>query len=270
MLVLNFHRVESFTGFEITRLSPARFRMLMDILADSRLRVAPLGAEPLASSSDVLITFDDGFASIAEHALPLVHERGWGAIVFLVADAVGTHDDWDVRLLGRRRPMMSWEEARRWSEVGIEFGSHSLTHADLTALSERRLLMELRESRMKIEDKLGQAVRHLSYPYGRHNARVRQMAQGAGYDAAFATDASIEDGVDRYAIPRVNVHNLMSTFQYRSLLRVASPAQGRRDRWFGQGRSRLYTSLSAGSAVVGNWRRQSHEVGGAHPTRVEV
>ncbi|MBI3872599.1 MAG: polysaccharide deacetylase family protein [candidate division Zixibacteria bacterium] len=234
MLVLNFHRVESFTGFEITRLSPARFRMLMDILADSRLRVAPLGAEPLASSSDVLITFDDGFASIAEHALPLVHERGWGAIVFLVADAVGTHDDWDVRLLGRRRPMMSWEEARRWSEVGIEFGSHSLTHADLTALSER------------------------------------QMAQGAGYDAAFATDASIEDGVDRYAIPRVNVHNLMSTFQYRSLLRAASPAQGRRDRWFGQGRSRLYTSLSAGSAVVGNWRRQSHEVGGAHPTRVEV
>ena len=43
--------------------------------------------------------------------------------------------------------MMSWDDVRHWSEQGMEFGSHSITHADLTALTDRALHDELKDSK---------------------------------------------------------------------------------------------------------------------------
>jgi len=253
MLVLNFHRVEPMTGLEITRLSPARFARMMDMLEGTGLQVAKAGGELLPSGAQVALTFDDGFASVAAHALPVVRNHGWTATVFLIADAVGKADDWDVRLLGRRRMMMSWPQAREWHQAGIAFGSHTSTHADLTALSSRALARELADSRSRIADELGCKVRYLAYPFGRHNARVRAAAEAAEYEAAFATGPTLTTGHDRFAIPRVSVHGLLTLFQYRRLLADAQRTGADRH-W--HGRDRLFASLSAGSAIVTNRRRR--------------
>lgn len=242
MHVLNFHRVESPTGLEINRVSPRRFGQLLDVVSDSGLSVGRPGRDPLKIMPEVLITFDDGFASIGEFALPQLRDRGWAAIIFLISGSVGQGDDWDVRVLGRRRSLMSWPEVRRWSEAGFVYGSHSRTHRDLTALSPTQLTHELVDSKKEIEDTVGCEVKLLAYPFGRHNARVRDAAREAGYDAAFAVSG--ESG-DRFAIPRVNVHSLMTASELRSVLLDNKPPS-----W----RTRLFTSLSAGSATVGNWR----------------
>ncbi|MEW5702801.1 MAG: polysaccharide deacetylase family protein [Candidatus Zixiibacteriota bacterium] len=253
MLVLTFHRVEAPTGLEITRVGPRRFARLVTILRDTGLQVAAVGSDPLADGADVVLTFDDGFASAAENALPVIREQGWTAIVFLIAGAIGKDDDWDVRILGRKRSMMTWAQAREWSQAGIEFGSHTVTHADLTALSSRALERELAESRQRISDELGAPVRYLAYPFGRHHERVRAAAREAGYAAAFASDATLDTGDDRFAISRVTVHGLMTLFQYRRLLAQAVDASSRS--WFGRARTRLFTSLSAGSAIATDLRR---------------
>lgn len=263
MLILNFHRVEPPTGLEITRLAPARFRTVLDAISTSGLPVAGRGADPLAAGSRILLTFDDGFESISQHALPELSGRGWGAIVFLIAGSVGKNDDWDVRLLGRKRPMMTWNDIKSWAADGMEFGSHTRSHADLTALSPRALRAELADSKSQLEQQLARPVRFLAYPYGRHNAQVRDAVAEAGYAAAFSTGGRLWDGHSPLEIPRVGINGMTSLLELRSVIR-SEFAQGRgegmdwRRRWHG----RIFESLNAGSAAVGNWRRansrQSH------------
>jgi len=211
----------------------------------------PVAPDP--ADQRVTLTFDDGLACIGQHALPELQTRGWGGIVFLIPSAMGGPDNWDVRILGRPRPMMTWDEARAWAACGIEFGSHSMTHPDLTLLSPRSLTAELTDSRTMIEDNLGKPVRYLSYPYGRHSERVRQAARDAGYEAAFAITPSADAPNDAFAIPRLMVGGLTTLQEVSEALRES---QGRRA-WSGPAswKRRFVHSLNAGSATVSAWRR---------------
>lgn len=245
MLVLGFHRIEPPTGLEITRIGPARFaRFLAMIDAFSLTADGPRAA---------MLTFDDGYRSVSENALPMLAERGRGAVVFLIAGSAGKTDDWDVSRLGPKRRLMSWDEARDWSGKGIEFGSHTITHPDLTALSQRNLETELRVSKTMIEDQLECPVRSLAYPFGRHNARVRAGAQEAGYEAAFATGTGLAG--DTFAIPRAMIHGLTTLAEFRAILRKAGQGEESQPTHQGSWRSRFFQSLNAGSATVNNWRR---------------
>lgn len=256
MLILNFHRVEPPSGLEITRLAPSRFRRILDMIGASGLRVAGPGRDLLAPENRVLLTFDDGFRSIAQHALPELQRRGWGAIVFLIAGFIGKNDDWDVRLLGRKRPMMNWSEIKSWADAGIEFGSHTVSHADLTALSPDGLRTELIDSKTCLEQSLTSPVKFLAYPFGRHSSSVREAAVQSGYAATFATGGRLWNRQSRWDMPRVGINAMTSLLEIRSMLRMETE-QGRgegtdwRRRWHG----RIFESLSAGSAAVGNWRR---------------
>lgn len=255
MLVLNFHRVETATGFEITRLSPGRLERFLDLIQTSGLRVARPDDGIQMGGHDILLTFDDGFESIAEFALPRIVRRGWSALVFLVAGSVSGYDDWDVRILGRRRRMLSWDQVRAWSRCGICFGSHTMTHADPTALSERALRFELRTSKELIEDELGRRIEYLSYPFGRHNTRVRAIAGECGYRAAFATSGGLSSG-NTFALPRTTVNGLMTLSQFTSILSSATqPGTTRRAHAMTRDIHRFLEQLNAGSATVINWRR---------------
>lgn len=258
MIVLNFHRVEPPTGLEINRVSRKRFGQLLETVEKTGLSVGRPGRDPMKVMPEALITFDDGFASIGDSALPQLQQRNWGAVMFLISGFIGRKDDWDVRVLGRSRPLMSWPQVRQWSDAGFVLGSHTRTHRDLTALAPLQLKQELTESKSKIEDAIGREVTLLSYPFGRHNARVRDAAREAGYDAAFAISG--EPG-DRFAIPRVNVHSLMTTSELRSVL-----LDNKLPSW----RTRLFTSLSAGSATVNNWKSHLFEAKSDVGTRPAV
>src|SRR5262249_28591005 len=70
------------------------------------------------------------------------------------------------------RTSLSWEEvgtARAW---GIRFGSHSVSHPNLTRLEDDRLAEELEESRQVVEARAGGGGRVLAYPNGDHDRRV--------------------------------------------------------------------------------------------------
>jgi len=264
VLVLNFHRIEPPSGLEINRLGPARFRRVLDLIDRTGLGVAKTGTDSLAAGNEVLLTFDDGFASVARNALPELQYRRWGAIVFLIAASVGTTDDWEVRLIGRPRMMMDWDDICEWSKAGIEFGSHTMTHADLTSLTDRALRVELSESKAVLEGKLGRTVRYLSYPFGRHNVRVRDAARQAGYEAAFATGGTDWDRCDHWAIPRIGINALTSMFEIQSMLQAAADRGGAEgETWRRYWHGRVFEALNAGSAAVGNWRRSRQTRNGA-------
>ncbi|HEY8164277.1 MAG TPA: polysaccharide deacetylase family protein, partial [Gemmatimonadaceae bacterium] len=145
----------------------------LDFLDESRA----LPRKPL------LITFDDGYASLRDHALPTITRAGWSATVFVPTALIGNAIRREDRPSAEGLPLMDRREICEWAERGIEFGAHSRTHRDLTALEDSDLDDEVRGSRKELEDATGRAVRAFAYPYGKSDARVARAVREA-YDAA--------------------------------------------------------------------------------------
>jgi peptidoglycan/xylan/chitin deacetylase (PgdA/CDA1 family) len=165
----------------------------------------------------VSLTFDDGFSSLYDYALPVLSRHAFPATVFLVAQTLipsGQRVDWvDIP------PMYELEtldinQVREMQAAGVRFESHSYSHADLTTLSFEDCVRDLRDSRELLESLLGHPVTLLAYPRGRHNQAVRSAAQRAGYSHAF-TLPEAKEPTGPYAVPRVGVYRGNSLMELR-------------------------------------------------------
>jgi peptidoglycan/xylan/chitin deacetylase (PgdA/CDA1 family) len=166
------------------------------------------------------LTFDDGFAGLYEHALPIITAHRLPVTVFLVAQTLteaGQTVDWiddppefELRTLGR-------DQVLEMQAAGVDFQSHSYSHADLTTLSFDRCVRDLRDSRELLESLLGAPVRLLAYPRGRHDDGVRAAAARAGYTHAFTLPEKSEP-LGPYAVPRVGIYrgNSVRNLQLKS------------------------------------------------------
>ena len=86
-------------------------------------------------------------------------------------------------------PVMTGGQMRSLRQMGMEVGSHTVTHVVLTHLDRRRALEELTSSKVRLEDCLGESVTSFCYPRGKFNRRVRGWAAEAGYRSARTTVA---------------------------------------------------------------------------------
>jgi peptidoglycan/xylan/chitin deacetylase (PgdA/CDA1 family) len=148
----------------------------------------PLPAKP------ILLTFDDGYADMAQCALPILKQYGFGGLVFVVSSFIGHTNQWDEAQGYPSVPLMTAEQIRRWARQGMEFGAHSRTHVDLTRLGPERLEEEVAGSGKELEEILQTRITSFAYPCGLVNAEVRQ-AVGKGFDLSF----TIEEGLNTSA-----------------------------------------------------------------------
>jgi peptidoglycan/xylan/chitin deacetylase (PgdA/CDA1 family) len=197
-LVLMYHRVgHAMNDWERRYcVDPSQFSAHMHALRDRGFRAVDIdrfaawmaGHEELPAGS-FLLTFDDGFQGVYEHARPVLQALGWPATVFIVSGLIGGEDVWDEanNPARRRHRLLNHAQIEQMWREGFSFQSHSRHHADLTRLDDERLAEELEGSRFDIERLLEAPVRYLAFPYGRFDARVQQAARSAGYGLAFST-----------------------------------------------------------------------------------
>jgi peptidoglycan/xylan/chitin deacetylase (PgdA/CDA1 family) len=153
----------------------------------------------------VVLTFDDGYRDFGTAAWPLLKRYGFGAVVFLVAGQLGAASRWDAAH-GDEAPLMSLEEIRALAAEGVAFGSHTVSHADITGIPLEAAAREALRSRRLLEDALGRPVRLLSYPYGAADEAVAHLAGAAGYAGAVTCEAraaTLAD--DPLLLPRIEV-----------------------------------------------------------------
>lgn len=135
----------------------------------------------------VVLTFDDGFRNFYTEAFPILSKYRFSATVFVVTDFCGKHNDWPGNPDNfPRTKLLSWKEIKELDARGIEIGSHTRTHQDLTRLSEIEITAELLGSITAIADKLGRKPATFAYPFGKVDVRSRRLVEEY-FDAACST-----------------------------------------------------------------------------------
>lgn len=207
--ILMYHSVDR-SGSTIS-VTPENFRRQMRYFASKGWHSISLGqlASHLSDNTPLpprafVITFDDGFESVAREAWPVMREHGFSGTVFLATGYVNAAATWSGDPLLARMRIMDWESVRKLAAEGMEFGSHAITHPFLTKCSDAELIRELRESRDAIRSATGQAVDTFCYPYGDYNERVIEAVQQAGYRAATTIySGNRHSATSLYALSRV-------------------------------------------------------------------
>ncbi|MBI2300809.1 MAG: polysaccharide deacetylase family protein [Armatimonadetes bacterium] len=125
----------------------------------------------------ILLTFDDGYASVYRLVYPRLKERGWPATFFIVTSTVGRKTTKD---------HVTWDQIREMQATGLfDFQAHTVTHPLLPSVSDQQLRHEVFDSRDTLEAELGQPVQFFCYPSGEHDGRVVEMLKQAGFVASF-------------------------------------------------------------------------------------
>lgn len=241
-LVLCYHSVSP--GFpDRTNVTPEAFATQVRGLAARGYRGVTFRDAVLGGPAGrvLAVTFDDAYASVLEHALPVLADLGIPGSVYPVTDLVGGAapmawpgiDGWiggphERELLG-----MGWDGLRTLADAGWEVGSHTCGHPWLPACDDARLEEELVRSRAEIEERLGVTCDTLAYPYGGVDPRVIAAARDAGYAAAGAI-ASVRTG-DPLDHPRVGIYAVDTgwrfTLKASAAVRRVRALTGRRGDW---------------------------------------
>jgi peptidoglycan/xylan/chitin deacetylase (PgdA/CDA1 family) len=186
--------------------SPRRFAEQMAWLERCGLRGVGVGSLIDAMREGggrglVGITFDDGYASVLESALPELKRRDFGATVFILSERLGCTNDWDV---GPTWPLLGAHEVRTLAASGIEIGSHGSTHLRLAGATAEQLASEVHGSRHTLAGLVGTEIRGFAYPYGSFDGAARRAVRDSGYHYACAVGAPRSER-GSMALPRIYI-----------------------------------------------------------------
>lgn len=164
------------------------FRAQMQALKDANIPVISMAdviawkkGEKNIPDEAVVITLDDGWIGVYEHAYPILKEFNYPFTLYLYKNYVGT---------GGRS--MTVDQIKEMLANGGELGSHTLSHKPLAGSKrgmtpekyQEWLTAEIYESKKWLEATFNMPCLTLAYPYGNKNEEVVKMAMEAGYEAA--------------------------------------------------------------------------------------
>ncbi len=213
--ILTYHSIDD--SGSVISMPPATFRRHMDFLAQAGIPVVPLD-QALTQPGSVAITFDDGFANLIDHAVPVLAEHNFPATIFLVSSYCGGQNNWPGQSYDKASilPLMSWDEAAALPP-DITLGAHTVNHPDLTRLSAEECERELRDCQTEIEQRLGRPARWVAYPYGSSSVQVQQIASRY-FDLAVGTTLNFVSAHPNVMnLPRIDTYYLRESFPIERL-----------------------------------------------------
>ncbi|MGH9793616.1 MAG: polysaccharide deacetylase family protein [Candidatus Acidiferrales bacterium] len=224
-VILTYHSVSA--GDSPLKISPALFTEQMEWLTANATVV---GLDHLIGQGmrtpgqpTVVLTFDDGYADFHAHAAPVLLRLKLPAMVFLPTAYIGRTNDWPGQPAWvKEEPLMTWDQVKELADAGVEFGSHTVNHPDLTQLAHADLERELAESRREIEQRTGRKAAHFCYPYGKWSRAVRDATMRHYVSACTTIAGALREpsgwaGDDHGLLPRVDAHYVRNPRLFRTM-----------------------------------------------------
>lgn len=129
------------------------------------------------------ITFDDGFISVMNNALPVLEKYKLPATIFVPTKFIGTVPIWNTSSkydISNER-VMSETELKSLNRDLFSIGSHTVSHKSLTSLAWEDLNFEITKSKETLERILDYQINSISFPHGAFNYEVIEVSKSAGY-----------------------------------------------------------------------------------------
>jgi peptidoglycan/xylan/chitin deacetylase (PgdA/CDA1 family) len=169
---------------------------------------------------NILVTFDDGYASWSTVCLPVLERYGVKALFFInsgIPELYGNEAERNAylknNLLLSPHTTLSWDDVLSLRGAGHTVGGHTVHHSRLSALSYGVEKDEIVLDKEAIENKLGTTVSLFAYPFG-GNGDYTEVTKGiveeSGYTCAFTTSGKFVDHTDSYAISRMCIEDNQS------------------------------------------------------------
>lgn len=214
--ILTYHQVRPITekddkNFRRFITSPEEFERQMQYLHDRGYSIASLNdiVSHLASSSPlkgkyVAITFDDGYQSQYQNALPILKKYNDTATFFIYANAISN-----------LKASMTWDEVVDLDRERMTIGAHTRSHALLTKITDTKLLHdEIQGSKDDIESHLHKPTSLFAYPYGKYNDATISEVMWDGFSGAVGvTMGRLQTYDQRYALKRYNINDNDTQFR---------------------------------------------------------
>ncbi len=172
-------------------------KFCLTLLIAAAFWLTPLAtpAKPLVWQGMVSFNFDDGYRNVYDNALPVFQKYGVVASFFPVVQYILDQESYAV----------TWQQLAECQQDGWEIGSHTMTHPDLTTLTDAQIDYELGQSQ-KILEQHGVNAKTLVFPYSQYNARVLDYTTRY-YENSRADVGSNGFDCDRYHIVSQEVTN---------------------------------------------------------------
>ena len=196
LAILGFHKIGGppaggwDTWFYV---SEATFSSFLSQLQEGGWRVIDLqtflvglAAPASLPTRSALLTFDDGYRSMRQIALPWLRRFGYPGVLFVPTDFIGKSNEFDA---GVEPPeaICDWDDLRELERQGVSVQSHGASHRRFSELASAEIEEELRRSKAMLEAGLGKPVEVIAYPFGDggvNQQAVERALERTGYRAA--------------------------------------------------------------------------------------
>jgi len=147
----------------------------------------------------VVITFDDGYRSVAEYAAPMMEPYGYTGAVFAIT-----------QLMDEERPeYLTWAQAEALYAAGWQIEPHTKTHEMLAGRDRDFQLYQMLGSLQTVEAHIGVRPRFFAYPSGKYDALSVTLAAEMDLWGAVTVGAGRTHAwADRYTLRRLRVSGL--------------------------------------------------------------
>ena len=149
----------------------------------------------------VLITFDDGYDSIIDNALPILKQKGFPFTVFINAKPIEQ----------KLSQWMTWQQLKTLQQYKGTIANHSFSHHHLIRRLEnesdaawvKRIENDLLKNQKLLKQKLNISNKVLAYPYGEYDrTQVMPLLAKHGFVGFAQHSGAVSLETDRQAIPR--------------------------------------------------------------------
>jgi peptidoglycan/xylan/chitin deacetylase (PgdA/CDA1 family) len=221
-LILCYHAVSDDWPVDLSITPRVLEKQIAELLRAGYVGTTLSGTRSDAPPRALVVSFDDGYASMLSIAATVLARLGVPGTLFVPTDYIGApHLRWpgiEKWLDGPHRDELvplDWDGVRALVGTGWEIGSHTCGHPHLTRLDDAHLAREMGESKARIEAELGHPCPSIAYPYGDVDERVTRAAADAGYSIGVGLPSRWTDDSDPLCLPRVGVYNGATNLKFK-------------------------------------------------------
>lgn len=211
------HRTVDRTPTEFEDVCTTTLEALLNRASGRCITLDELYTHTPAAELPLCLTFDDGYSSDCDLTLPLLTKFNARATFFVITGSLGKSGYLDAH------------QIRDLFQAGMQIGSHSVSHVDMTSLSKERILLELLDSKSAIEDILGCEISTFSFPFGEYNRELIDLVLSLGFKRCCISDRGITQSHNPVT-PRISVNKLTKIKDFDRYLKP-STLQVRRWAW---------------------------------------